>query len=238
MSVRFDTRAVDFVYQAGQFLRLTLAGVANDPRGPSRFFSLASSPSERDSIMIATRISENPFKKALAALSVGQSVTVEGPFGRFTLAQPGKLHVFLSGGIGITPFRSILKFATDQKLPHKITLLYSNQTPENIVFKEDLDQFAKANPHLTIVHTITRGNSLPADQSLREPSTNSSEKASGKMRRGRIDEAMIKEYVNDIANAVFYIAGPPSMVEALSAVVKGMGVSEEHIKTERFTGYP
>lgn len=159
---------------------------------------------------------------------------ISGPFGKFMLDEDSsKQHVFLSGGIGITPFRSILKFATDEKLHHKIVLLYSNQTRKDIVFKEDLETFAKENTNFTLVHTITKSTGQPMNNNEAMKQLNNRVR----WKIGRIDEIMIREYVKDISNAVFYIAGPPSMVEALYTLVKGMGISEEHIKTERFTGY-
>lgn len=255
ISVCFETKAAAVNFQAGQFVRLTLPGVANDARGSSRFFSLASSPTEKNFIMIATKISESPFKQQLAKLAVGEVVNISGPFGKFVLTNTAsKQHVFLSGGIGITPFRSMLKYATDKKLPHKIVLLYSNQTPEDVVFKEDLEKIAAENPNITIVNTITRpetSNNATLRQGLRLSSVRLSsppkpaERPQGKQlhnnnliwEAGRIDKAMISKFARDIPNSIFYICGPPSMVETLATMVKDMGISDEHLKLERFTGY-
>lgn len=238
-SFRFSLGGQRIDYQAGQFVRLTIPTVASDPRGPARLLSIASSPQEHF-LMVATKISQTPFKQALAGQVPGTSVNISGPFGRFTLVDDlpagrqvqTKLHVFLSGGIGITPVRSIIKDATERKLPHKIVLLYANQTPDDIVFKEDLDELASTNPNLTIIYTITRPQeSRPKDD---QPLA---KKSQWQGRIGRIDKTLIKEYVKDLSRTIFYICGPPSMVEALNTLVKGMGVSEENIKTERFTGY-
>lgn len=213
-------------YEAGQFLRLTLAQVHTDPRGPSRFFSLASSPTEPN-MLIATTISDSPFKKALTNLAPGQEVQITAPFGKFTLGEPSKTHVFLSGGIGITPFRSMLKYAADQKLPHKIILLYSNKTPEDIVFKETLATLATNNSNLTIIHTLTGSTNNETMKQFNNVY----------WKTGRIDEAMIRKYISNIASAIFYVCGAPSMVLALAGIVRGIGVSEENLKTELFTGY-
>lgn len=236
MSIRFGIKRTDFSYTAGQFLRVTLDGVA-DPRGPSRFFSFASSPTEKGFIAVATKISQSPFKQKLATLREGDAIPMQGPFGRFTLVDDvNKQHIFLGGGIGITPFRSMLRYATDKKLPHRITLLYSNQTPEDIVFKEDLEKIAAENPNITIVNTITR----PPDQSTTNNITMQqfNNNALWKWEKGRINEDMVKKYAQDLASAIFYVCGPPSMAEALRGLVKDMGVSEDNIKVERFTGYP
>ena len=227
-------------YTAGQFLRLTLSSIANDPRGPSRFFSIASSPTEQN-IFIATTISQSPFKQMLTSLPIGQEVTITAPFGKFTLGDSGKPYLFLSGGIGITPFRSMLKAATDQKLPHNITLLYSNKTPEDIVFKEDLDVIGKASQNITIVHTMTDSShpgEPPSGGDSRIPKGFwTSQNDNTHWEQGRIDEAMIRKYVNDIVNTLFYICGPPSMVQGLQSLVASMNVPQENITIELFTGY-
>lgn len=237
----FDTQGRSIPYEAGQFLRLALPNVT-DPRGAWRFFSFASSPTEKH-VLIATKISQraapfkkgaaqSPFKQALTNVPVGTEILLTAPFGKFTLGDDiNKRHIFLAGGIGITPFRSMLKFATDKRLPHRIILLYSNQTPQDIVFKEDLEQFQKENPNITIVYIITRPQLPDNNETIQQFNNNAYWKT------GRIDEVMIKEYVKDLPNTLFYIAGPPSMVEDLYTMVKAMGVSEENIKTERFTGY-
>ena len=240
MSIWFDPQGKHINYQAGQFLRIQLSEII-DPRGPSRFFSIASSPTE-NSIMIATKISQSPFKQKLANASIGDAIQIQAPFGKFVLSgDTNKHHLFLSGGIGITPFRSILTSATDRKLPHKITLLYSNKTRQDIVFKDDLAQCAKKNPNLTIIHTITR--STVNSEAMKSPPQRDPAIA-GQLSNdnqlwetGRINEAIINRYVHDLPNAIFYICGPPSMVEAFTGLVKAMGILEENLRLERFTGY-
>lgn len=222
VSVLLQCIVQPFPYQAGQFFRLTLRDVANDPRGPWRFFSNSSSPTEKDIFMTTTRISQSPFKQRLKSLAHGELVTVSGPFGKFVLGDESKPYVFLGGGVGVTPFRSILKDVTDRKLPHKITLLYSSKTPKDIVFKNDLDQIAKDNPNVNIVYTITR-----PDESA----------VSWQGKTGRIDGNMIHECTTDILNTMFYVCGPPSLVMALSDIVKALGIPTENLKTELFTGY-
>lgn len=222
VSMFLDSKGQQIAYQAGQFFRLTLSTVQNDPRGPWRFFSNCASPTEHDFFMFTTTISQSPFKQKLKSLTQGDIVSVSGPFGKFVLGDASKPYIFLSGGIGITPFRSMLKYATDEKLPHKITLLYSNPIPEEIVFKEDFDQIAKDNPNIKIVYTISK----PQDSAI-----------SWQGRIGRIDEQLIKECTTNIASTLFYICGPPAMVEGLIGVVKALGVPDENLKTERFTGY-
>src|SRR5262249_51603704 len=103
-------------YTSGQYAYFDIGGVKDDPKGPIRHFTIASSPTE-DFIMISTRIRDTPYKKRLSSLEEGVRVKVKGPEGRFILHEDNsKAAVFLSGGIGVTPFRSMIKYATDKQL--------------------------------------------------------------------------------------------------------------------------
>ncbi len=125
-------------YKAGQFAFFDIGGVYNDPKGPIRHFTISSSPTE-NFIMLSTRIRDSPYKKRLETLEKGTKVKVRGPEGRFVLHEDySKTAVFLSGGIGVTPFRSIVKYATDKQLPIKIIMFDSNRNKENILFKKGL----------------------------------------------------------------------------------------------------
>ncbi len=222
-TVKFDLDEVQFDYKPGQFIILTLDDIKNDSRGNFRDFSLASSPTEKGFIMLSTKISNSPFKQKLNSLKKGDKAKVRGPFGQFVLQNDLTKHaVMLSGGIGITPLRDMIRFATDDSLDVKITLLYSNRIPEEIVYREELDYLQKVNRNLTIIHTITR----PEE---------SKQKWEGLV--GRIDENMIRKYVDDLENSIFYICGPPTMVDAMLGILKSMKIPEERIKLERFTGY-
>ena len=123
-------------YTAGQFAFFDIGGVYNDPKGPIRHFTISSSPTE-NFIMFSTRIRDSPYKKRLSSLEEGTKVKLRGPEGQFILHEDySKPAVFLSGGIGVTPFRSMLKYATDKKLPVKIIMFDSNRNSNNILFKK------------------------------------------------------------------------------------------------------
>lgn len=222
ITLRFDTRNTGFDYVAGQHASMTLD--VSDPKGNMRQFSIASSPTEKDFVMFSTKLSDTPFKQKLNSLILGDKVKVKGPFGNFILPSDySKQIIMLSGGIGITPPpRSMIKFATDKRLDSKIILLYSNRIPKDILYRKDLEEMEKNNRSLRAVFTITR----PEE---------SDEEWSG--RTGRIDEKTIRETVKDAENSVYYVCGPPGMVDALYSLLKSMNVSEENIHMEEFLGY-
>lgn len=138
-------------YKAGQFANVNL-DTTQDPEGPFRSFTLASSPTEEDWILITTRIRNTPFKQKFAKLELGTKVKITYPMGEFVLHDDySKPAVFLSGGIGVTPFRSMIKYATDKQLPLKIIMLDSNRNKENILYKEEFDTWQDLNRNLKIV---------------------------------------------------------------------------------------
>src|ERR671925_922358 len=143
-------------HSAGQFAFFNIGGVYNDPEGPIRHFTIASSPTE-DFIMISTRIRDTPYKKRLSSLEENTTIVkVRGPEGKFTLHEDySKPAVFLSGGIGVTPFRSMIKYATDKQLPIKIVMFDSNRNRNNILFKKEFDDWANMNSNLKIIYTIS-----------------------------------------------------------------------------------
>ena len=215
-SIKLSFNGGKFEYKPGQYMMMEL-DVADLENGNSRPLSIASSPTE-DFLLFSTKISQTPFKQKYNSLKVGDKVKVKGPMGIFILNENFRNIIFLGGGIGITPFRDMIKYATDEKLPMKLTLLYSNKTPNDIVYKDEWAVFERENPNLKVVHTIT-------------------DDATWHGRKGRINEAMIREFCNDTNNALFYICGPPGMVEGLSNLLKIMNVPQVNIKIEKFAGY-
>src|SRR3989344_2667376 len=127
-----------------------------DPKGNDRSFSIASSPTD-DIVMIATRQTNSIFKRKFESLKKGELVEAKGPYGSFTLDE-SKPAIMLSGGIGITPLRCMIKYATDKKLATKITLFYANRNQDEIAFKKDLDEWQKENKNLKVVYTVNEGN--------------------------------------------------------------------------------
>ncbi|MBI3577751.1 FAD-dependent oxidoreductase [Candidatus Gottesmanbacteria bacterium] len=210
-------------YLSGQHVSIIVPIEAPDERGKVRTFTISSSPTQEGIITITTKRGPSSFKQTLFSLPIGSAIEARGPTGSMTLDESdNRLRVMIAGGIGITPFRSILKYAFDKKLNLPITLLYSNKTPEEIVFRAELDEIASKLPSVKIIHTITH---------LEE----SKEKWEG--RTGRVDETMIKEVAPDLTNTLFFIAGPTAMVEAMIELLKGLTIPNENVKFEKFSGY-
>ncbi len=218
----FDTSGSDFAFEAGQNADFTLVDPPKtDAEGNTRTFSFASSPTHRDSFMIATRMRPTAFKDSLRALPIGTAVRVAGPNGNMVLHEDaGRPAVLLAGGIGITPFRAMLEWATEKKDPHRITLLYSNRTPAAAAFLRDLEEWSSINPNLRIVPTITE-----------------SQDAGWHGEKGRIDEAMLRRHVGDLLGPMYYLAGPPGAVMALRKLLLDKGVRRDAIRLETFSGY-
>ena len=223
MTFVFDLGGQPYSYTAGQFAFFELDKLAvEDERGKRRHFTLSSSPTEQGIVQITTKIRGSGFKETLRTASPGLELTLEDARGRFTLPDNVDLPlVYLGGGVGVTPFRSTLRYVTDENLPHKITMLYSAQTSDQIVFHREFNLLPQENPNVNIILTVTDPSKDPNWQG----------------ETGRIDADKIKKYVKDIPNALFYTCGPPPMVQAIEELLKTMGVSEDRIRVERFMGY-
>ncbi len=209
-------------YNPGQFAFFPLDNV-KDAKGPVRHFSLASSPTE-DELVISTRIRDTPYKQALSSLAPGSQVKISKPQGNFTL-QEDRPAVLLSGGIGVTPFRSMIKYATDKRLQTRIAVFDSNRNAQNILYKNEFDRWARENKNLKIVYTITDEQQGKNDWTGEQ---------------GRIDKRMLDKHLpaEDQKNTIFYICGPPGMLEAMRNLLQNeLRIPRERIKTEEFTGY-
>jgi glycine betaine catabolism B len=221
MTFRLSRVGMDFA--AGQYAFFKLDGVSGDPKGPTRHFSIASSPTEQD-LLISTRIRDTPYKQQLASLEVGTEIPAWGPQGEFVLHDDhSKPAVLLSGGIGVTPFRSMVKYATDKHLALKIVMFDSNRNESNILYKDEFDRWAKDNKNLKVVQTLT-------DENV----------GSWNRERGRINKQMITKYLgnDEIGRAIFYICGPPGMLNAMQKLLsEELRVPDDRIMIEEFTGY-
>jgi glycine betaine catabolism B len=225
-----------FNYTAGQFAFFDIGGVYNDPKGPIRHFTISSSPTE-NFIMFSTRIRDSPYKQRLLTLEKGAKVKIRGPEGQFVLHEDySKPAVFLSGGIGVTPFRTMIKYATDKQLPLKIVMFDSNRNRDNILFRKEFDEWAKVNKNLKIIYTISEEN----QHGSQSPSSTAQSDTDWKGEYGRIDKAMILKYIdtNTLNNSIFYVCGPPSMLKAMQALLEEeLEIPKEQIRVEEFTGY-
>lgn len=221
MTFQFSTEGTGFRYLSNQAVRLALPGV-DDPWGAVRTFSLSSSPSERGQISITCRISDTPFKQALAALRPGDRAEVYGPLGLF-LYDGARPTVFIAGGIGITPFRGMLRYAADTGVVAPRRLLYSARVPEELLFRAELDELARSSRDLTVHYTVTR----PRDSSV---------EWSGRV--GRVDASWIREVAAPLSRPRYLVAGLPEMVEEIVSTLAGtFGVGEDDIDYEVFRGF-
>jgi ferredoxin-NADP reductase len=212
-----------FVFKAGQFGDFTLINpVETDAEGNIRGFSLASAPYEGD-VMFATRMRDTAFKRILKTMEVGTEVSLDAPYGSFTLHNNSRTPaVFLTGGIGVTPVRSIVLQAANDKLLHKIFLFDSNRRPEDAAFLDQLMEAQDKNPNYTFIGTMTE-------------IEKSSRKWDGE--RGYITKSMLVKYIGDLTLPIYYIAGPAAMVTAMRKTLNEAGVDDDNIRTEEFSGY-
>jgi ferredoxin-NADP reductase len=212
-----------FDFKPGQSSDWTLENPPeNDAEGNIRTFSIASAPFENE-VMFATRMRDTAFKRSLKTVPLGTPVKMEPPTGSFTLHKnPVKPAVFLAGGIGITPFFSIVKQADHDRLARHLYLFYSNRRPEDAPFLEALQKLEKTNPNFRFVGTMTE---MPR----------STRKWGGET--GSIDKAMLSRHLSDLKGPIYYVAGPPAMVTALKKMLLASAVDEDDIRTDEFSGY-
>jgi ferredoxin-NADP reductase len=222
MAFRFG-KPLGWVFKAGQFLDMTLVNpTETDAEGNSRSFSIASGPDE-DTLMVATRMRDTAFKHVLKTMPIGTGVNIDGPFGTLTLQNDStRSAVFLAGGIGITPFRSMIVHAAHQKLSHRLFLFYSNRRPEDAPFLEELQALEKENPHYTLIPSMSKM------ATSHRPWTGET---------GVIDQAMLSRHLRGIVSPLYYIAGPPEMVKGLHTTLTKQSVNEGDIHAEEFSGY-
>jgi len=212
-SFRFQ-RPPGFEFVAGQWMYVNIK-----VEGTSKMhhFTISASPTE-DYLEFTKKITDHPYSLALDKMKSGDWAKINGPYGEFTFPEQRKKLGFLTGGIGITPMRSMLRFIADKNLDTDVHMLYANKTAGDIVFREELDTIAKEHQNIKVEHVLTR-----------EPEW--------KGLKGHIDAPMIREQITDYAERVFYICGPPAMNEALKRALQELNVKEDQIKLEDFTGY-
>jgi len=222
MAFQFE-RPRDFLFKAGQFVELALLGARPDGSdGLTHVFSIASSPITEE-IVVATRMRDTPFKRALATLAIGAEVRVKGPMGSFTLHNNvSRPAVFVAGGIGITPFLSMISYAAVNKFHPPISLFYASRYLENAAFMDTLRELESSTGNFQFVPTLTR-----ADNAHR----------GWQGETGHISSEMLSKHVSNLQGSICYVAGPPTMVSAARLALNEAGVDEDDIRTEEFAGY-
>lgn len=216
-------KPLQFDFKPGQAADLTLSDPPEtDSEGNTRTFSIASPPFE-DQLMFTTRMRDTAFKRSLKNVPLGTEVKIAPAMGSFTLHKnPAKAAVFLAGGIGITPFLSIVRQADHDRLPHKLHLFYSNRRPEDTAFLEALETLEKSNPSFQLICTMTEMQKS---------------KQNWKGETGLIDKDSLLRHLPTLQGPIYYIAGPPVMVGGMRKMLVGAGVDEDDIRAEDFAGY-
>lgn len=215
------SKPTGFSFKPGQFADFTLIKPPEtDAEGDTRGFSLGA-PYEED-IIFTTRMRDTAFKRNMKNMAIGTEVIFDGAYGSFTLQNNTKIPaVFLSGGIGITPVRSIVLQATHDKTAHKIFLFYANKKPKDAAYLEELTAAQKTNANFKLVASMT--------------DTNGSKGWEGET--GFFKKEMLKRYIGDLSTPIYYISGPASMVTSIRKTLNEAGIDDDNIRTEEFSGY-
>ena len=214
ISIRF-IKPAEFDFKPGQFIFVTIGSSDNEL---TKHLTISSSPTE-GFLEVTKRLTGHPFANALASLKEGDKVKLKGPFGKFTFQGEHKRIGMLSGGIGITPLRSMIKYTNDKMLDTDIVLIYSNRHEDDIAFKQEFDELMTKNPKFNVINTVTNPGSSWTGIT------------------GRISADMIKQHMPDFLDRVFYISGPTKMVVSMATLLKELSIPEDQIKKEFFTGY-
>lgn len=218
---RFSRPKAPFVFRPGQYMAVKVNNVA-DPRGDSRTFSISSSPTDEDHISVTTRLGPSPFKQRLFQINRGEEVNLWAPFGSFVL-EDNHPAVLLGGGIGVTPFRSMIRFAAARGLKTPILLLYSSRVAEEIVYRTEFETLALQWKGFRPVLCVSR----PAESRVQW---------SG--RTGHVDADLIHETTASLHDPVYYACGPQAMVQELRMqLTQKLKVPDASVRTELFTGY-
>jgi ferredoxin-NADP reductase len=219
--VTFDLLGEQVDFRPGQYFFVTLPDVGeHDERGLRRHITVVTSPNERGVLGLATRMRDSAFKRTLRQLPVGAEVDVEPPKGKFSLPEdPAQPLVFVAGGIGITVFRSMLRYIHEERLPYRVTLIYSNRDRESTAFLDELRELERTLPDFRLILTMTQ-----------DPGWD------GETRK--VDGDFVNDYLDeDLNRYTFLVAGPPAMAEGVQGALQEAGVQDENLIAERYSGY-
>lgn len=194
-----------FSFKPGQYITVTLTNI-------KKYFSIVNSPDEKGIITIATRLRDSDFKKSLKELPIGTGVELGSIFGSFVLPDDiSKPLVFIAGGIGITPYMSMLRYVAERELPYDITLVYSNRDQVSTAYFEEVQKFKS-------ILAMTEDPNWQGE-------------------RRKIDAGFIKKYFPVVNANSYFVVGPPAMVESVQKALLETGVDIENITVENFSGY-
>ena len=219
--VTFDLLGEEVNFRPGQYFFVTLPdGGHQDDKGLRRHLTVVTSPTEKGVLGFATRMRDSAFKRTLGELPVGSEVEVEPPKGKFSLPEdPSRPLVFVAGGIGITVFRSMLRYISEERLPYRVTLIYSNRDRESTAFLDELRALEQTLPDFRLILTMTEDPGWEGETRM-------------------VDGNLVKDYFDeDLNQYMFLIAGPPAMAEGVQSALQKAGVRDENLIAERYSGY-
>ena len=216
------THSRHFAFEPGQYMEWTLGHDDPDVRGNRRYFTLASAPTER-TLRLGVKFTQksSSFKKAMLGMNTGDEIIAGQVGGDFVLPKdPRQKCVLIAGGVGVTPFRSMIKYLLDTHQRRSVTLFYANKTVDEIVYKDVFDR-AQHELGLQVIYTVTDSANLPA---------------SWTGTTGRITPELIKSKVPDYRRCIFYLSGPKGMVDSFKESLNQMHVHSSQIKSDFFSG--
>jgi glycine betaine catabolism B len=217
-SFRFASEeGLDFL--PGQFVQVVFDEGSPNNRDLNKYLSFSSSP-EREYFEVTKRLSESLFSQSLKKLKSGDDVCFKGPMGGCVFLDEYKKIGFIIGGIGITPVISIMEHIMEKKLMTDVQLIYSNRKEEDIAFRSELESWQKQNSRLKITFAVTE--CPPKDKTCVF---------------GHINNDLLKGTLLNITERVFFIFGPPKMVNELQQCCVEIGIPKESVKVEKFMGY-
>jgi ferredoxin-NADP reductase len=207
-------------YRPGSYFYVELPDRGDhDEKGLRRHISLVTSPTDAGVVGLATRLRDSAFKRTLAKLEVGDEVEVEEPKGSFVLPEDTSTeYVFVSGGIGITVFRSMLRYIAHEQLPYRVTLVYSNRDRESAAFLDELEELEQRIEGLRVILTMTDDDGWDGETR-------------------RLDAEVLGELLGTLEGKRFLVAGPPAMAEGVAESLREAGVPEEAVLASKFSGY-
>ena len=215
-SYRFP-RPQELAYKPGQFFFVT---IKQGDKELTHHFSFSSSPTEEEYFEFTKKFTDHEYSLALKTAKVGDWVRIDAPSGQFTFEGEYPKIALLAGGIGITPFMSICKYATDKRLNSEITLFYGCKTENDIAFRKELEDMQEQNEKLRVIFVVNQA----------------STEWNGAT--GNITGDIIKKEIPDYKESTFYICGPPPMVQAMQKIIETIDLQKSQLKLEYFTGYP